>query len=148
MKQTPVELPEHCPATEAFSELDLTPLRPGWWRVNKEFRYRAACCFLIPFVDVPAGFECDLDSVPRLPLAYWLAKGRTIKGAVAHDWLYKSGRLSEGGAKVGRRMADRIFLAAMRDEGVHWRHRWPIWLMVRLFGWRGWYRYRRAEGRA
>ncbi len=76
---------------------------------------------------VPAGFVTDLDSVPRVPFAYLLFKGRARAAAALHDWLYCEGLVS-------RSEADAVFLDAMQATGVAWRHRWPIWLGVRLFG--------------
>jgi hypothetical protein len=143
-----LELPAYCEARGPFSELLLAPQRPGWWRLDVPFMYELPAALGYPadeIVVVPAGFECDLDSVPRLPLAYWLAKGRTVAAAVVHDWLYKSGRLYRGGPRVTRAAADRIFLAAMRDEGVAWRHRVLIYAAVRVAGWLPWRRYRCAQ---
>lgn len=142
-----LDIPLNCGAQGPFSALPLEALGPDRWRHIERFEYRPPAPLPGPVV-AEAGEETDLDSVPRLPLAYWLAKGRTIKAAAAHDALYRNGRLSPDGPKVPRRMADRIFLCAMRDEGVRPRYRWPIWLMVRAFGWRGWNRHRRAEARA
>jgi len=38
---------------------------------------------------IPAGFTCDLDTVARHlgPLYAWF-KGRTVLGAIVHDYLY------------------------------------------------------------
>lgn len=78
-------------------------------------------------VEVPAGYSTDLDSVPRIPIAYAWLKGRATKAAVIHDWLYYN--------KHNRKQADRIFLEAMKDEGVASWRRVPIYLAVRAFGW-------------
>ncbi len=147
MNKRPLDIPLNCRATGPFSALRLERIGPDLWRHLDRFEYRPPAPLPGPVV-AAADAVTDLDSVPRLPLAYWLAKGRTVKGAAAHDALYRNGRLWSEGPKVTRRVADRIFVAAMRDEGVRIRHRWPIWLMVRAFGWRGWNRYRRAEARA
>lgn len=141
-----LDIPLNCGAKGPFSALRLERIGPDRWRHTDRFEYHPPKPLPGPVV-AEANDETDLDSVPRLPLAYWLAKGRTVKGAAAHDALYRTGRLSRGGPEVTRRMADRIFLAAMRDEGVAWRHRNVIWLMVRLFGWWGWM-WHRLEGRA
>lgn len=77
---------------------------------------------------VPAGFRTDLDSVPRLPFAYWLLKGRSKRPAIVHDWLFYS--------QSGRAYADGVFLDAMADTGVPMWQRYPIYLAVRSFG--GW----------
>ena len=76
---------------------------------------------------VPAGFSTDLDSVPRIPLVYAYLKGRATKAAVIHDWLYHN--------KHPRKAADKVFLAAMKDEGIGMVRRNAIYRGVRLFGW-------------
>lgn len=61
-------------------------------------------------IAVPSGYVTDLASVPRLPLAYLVAGGRAPKSAVLHDYLYET--------RAGRDYADRVFLAAMKAEGI------------------------------
>lgn len=78
-------------------------------------------------VEVPSGYSTDLDSVPRIPIAYAWLKGRATKSAVIHDWLYYN--------KHDRKEADKIFLEAMKAEGVAAWRRWPIYSAVRAFGW-------------
>ena len=41
-------------------------------------------------ITLPRGFVTDYDSVPRLPLAYWLLGGKRHKAAVVHDFLYSN----------------------------------------------------------
>ncbi|WP_339615255.1 DUF1353 domain-containing protein [uncultured Gilvimarinus sp.] len=76
---------------------------------------------------VPAGFTCDTDSVPRLlgPLYAWF-KGRSILGAIVHDFCYRK--------KIPRAECDVLFLQAMTWEGVRKRYRYPIYYAVRAFG--------------
>lgn len=76
---------------------------------------------------IPVGFTCDLDSVPRRagPLHAWF-KGRSIIGAIVHDYCYGNG--------VDRAAADQYFLEVMEWEGVRKRYRKPIYWAVRLFG--------------
>lgn len=91
---------------------------------------------------VPANFRTDLDSVPRLPLAHLLLKGRTVTAAVVHDYAYEAGQL--GGKKITRAQADDLFRRLMKDEGVWWWRRALIYRGVRLGGWRPWGKYRKA----
>lgn len=84
---------------------------------------------------VPAGFPTDKDSVPRVPFAYWLFKGRSRRPPVVHDYLYAS--------QAGRAYADRVFLDAMKDRGMPARLRYPIYWAVRTFGW---WAYRKHKG--
>lgn len=84
---------------------------------------------------VPTGFISDLDSVPRIPWAYAAFKGRAVKAAVVHDYLYAT--------QAGKAYADRIFLDAMKDEKVPPYLRYPIYWGV-VFGGRSSYdRYRK-----
>jgi hypothetical protein len=75
---------------------------------------------------VPAGFNNDLASVPRLPFAYWLAGGTAEKAGVVHDYLYS--------VKAPRDLADEVFMACMRAEGVPGWRRSLMWGAVRAFG--------------
>lgn len=79
-------------------------------------------------ITVPAGFETDYASVPRLPFAYWLAGGTARKAAVVHDWLYRRGGST-------RAEADTVFREAMAASGQPWLRRSAMWAAVRLFGW-------------
>lgn len=66
---------------------------------------------------VPAGFRTDFASVPRVPMAYWLAGSTAHRPAVLHDFLV-------GSPLVSRRQADDIFLEAMLSLGMpRWRAR-------------------------
>lgn len=79
-------------------------------------------------IRVPVGFECDLGSVPRLPLAYLFFGGVADQAAALHDWLY-SGR-----ERVTRKQADTVFYEAMKaTRTAAWR-RYPMLWAVRLFG--------------
>jgi len=75
---------------------------------------------------VPTGFVTDMDSVPRIPLVYAAFKGRAVKAAVIHDYLYSE--------QLGKEFADRIFLDAMGHEGLPARVKYPIYWAVALFG--------------
>lgn len=79
-------------------------------------------------INVPAGFETDYASVPRIPLAYMLFGGVAKKAAVVHDYLYSTKML-------GRDMADAVFLDAMEASGVAWWRRRLMYRAVRVFGW-------------
>jgi hypothetical protein len=82
---------------------------------------------------VPTGFETDLASVPRLPLAYMLFGGVGDAAAVVHDFLYST-------QEVSREMADDVLEEAMRVSGVAGWRRYPMWFGVRLFGGSHWKR--------
>ena len=86
---------------------------------------------------VPLGFETDLDSVPRIPLAYWLAKGRAFKSAILHDWLYFEG--------YPREFADDVMFGAMIAEEVTEGFRELIYAGVRAGGWHAYNKHRARE---
>jgi hypothetical protein len=83
---------------------------------------------------IPKGFESDLDSVPRLPLAYWLMKGRAFKSAWLHDFLYATG--------APRKYADEAIKAGMEAEKVGAVYRTFIYGGVRAGGWKAYNEWR------
>lgn len=97
----------------------------GRWVLLEDLVYDSdiANCRII----VPAGFETDLASVPRLPLVYWLTGGKATAAAVVHDWLYTLG-------KMPRDMADQVFREACRASKVSGWTRFLMWAGVRIGG--------------
>lgn len=79
-------------------------------------------------ITVPAGFETDFASVPRLPLVYLLAGNTARKSAVLHDYLYRHHEM------CSRADADAVFDEAMGVTGQPWWRRKLMWAGVRLFG--------------
>ncbi|KRB73434.1 DUF1353 domain-containing protein [Noviherbaspirillum sp. Root189] len=77
---------------------------------------------------VPTGFETDLASVPRLPVAYLLFGGVGDAAAVVHDYLYTT-------QEVSRKVADDVLAEAMKVSGISAWRRGPMWIGVRMFGW-------------
>ena len=66
-------------------------------------------------VEVPAGFVTDFASVPRAPVAYFLAGGEGNRAAVVHDYFCQT-------KEVPRRVADDVFYEALIASGVDaWR---------------------------
>ena len=130
--------------SDRFSDLYLVPHGGGYFRLVQPFVYMLPADLADelggPLVHVPEGFITDLDSVPRLPLVYWLAKGRTVLATLPHDWLYVAARLTPDPASppVTREQADRVMRAAMLDEGVAWPWRRLIYRAIRVGGAGGW----------
>lgn len=79
-------------------------------------------------IEVPAGFETDLASIPRL--LHWMipVNGKHRAAAIIHDYLYTIRDRS-------RAEADAIFLEAMKESGVRWTQRRAMYLGVRMGGW-------------
>jgi hypothetical protein len=78
-------------------------------------------------ITVPAGFQTDLASVPRLPLVFLLAGDCAREAAVVHDYLYST-------HEVDRATADAVLLEASAATGVPWWRRQLMWAGVRLGG--------------
>ena len=122
---------------EFLTPLVTKHLRPGWAMVTQPFVVSSDR--LGGTHVVPAGFEFDWDSVPRLPFVHAWLKGRAEKSACLHDHLYRYGAGPRG--KISRRTADLAMLDAMKAEGVSRRHRWLIYAGIRAGGWPAWRRH-------
>lgn len=81
---------------------------------------------------VPAGFHTDLASVPRVPIAYWLAGGTSNEAAAVHDYLYTAPH------PVPRNIADAVLREASAVTSVPAWRRWLMWAGVRLGGAKHW----------
>jgi len=79
-------------------------------------------------VEVPQGFVTDFASIPSALHFIVQPFGRHAPAAVLHDYLYAVGQ------KKARRLADRLFLNAMREAGVPALRRSLMYRMVRFFG--------------
>jgi len=123
------------------SPLIVSPTEKGDWILVQPFTYHVGAKDSGYTITVPAGFETDFASVPKifwfLPAWAWIHKA-----AILHDWLYKCKELF--GEPVSRAMVDLIYLEAAL---VDWRNHRSRWIMahsqywaVRLFGWLAWRR--------
>lgn len=97
----------------------------GLWRLVEPLVYQSDMAGQT-FV-VPAGFETDLASVPRLPVVYLLAGGTSNEAAVVHDFLYTV-------HLVSRAVADAVLREASAVTGVPAWRRWLMFWGVRLGG--------------
>jgi hypothetical protein len=79
-------------------------------------------------VEVPLGFVTDFASIPSFFHFIVQPFGRHAPAAVLHDYLYAIGQ------NKARRLADRLFLNAMKDAGVPALRRSLMYRMVRFFG--------------
>ncbi len=76
---------------------------------------------------VPAGFQTDFASVPRIFVWLLPRYGKYTKAAILHDWL--CARVREG--TFDRADADGLFRRSMRELGVPFVRRWLMWAAVR-----------------
>jgi hypothetical protein len=76
---------------------------------------------------VPAGFQTDLASVPRLPLVFLLAGDCAREAAIVHDYLYST-------HLIDRKTADAVLREASACTGVSALRRWLMWAGVRIGG--------------
>jgi hypothetical protein len=96
----------------------------GIWRLTVPLVFESD---EIGHVVVPSGFETDFASVPRIPVAYFVAGDTARYAAVVHDYLYSE-------RTVSREVADGVFLEAMKTSGVSWWRRALMHRAVRMFG--------------
>lgn len=83
------------------------------WSLTSDLVYQSD--LLAKTLTVPRGFHTDLASVPRVPLAYWVAGGTGNRAAVVHDYLVRK-------KIVDRPLADLVFKEALLASGVdRWR---------------------------
>ena len=87
-------------------------------------------------VEIPNKYPTDLASIPRIPLlrTLFLKNGRHRPAAVPHDYLCRRSYVADYEDPLEafpRRLADRIFLEAMKFVGVKRRVRYPMYWAVR-----------------
>lgn len=106
--------------------LDVRLLPDGRWELLTEWRYLSAVTQKA--YTIFPGFTTDFASVPRVPIAYWLAGNTAHLASVVHDYLYVNG-------EEPKDICDAIFAEIMeRTPGFpKWRIK-LMWLAVHLFG--------------
>ena len=67
-------------------------------------------------IEVPAGFNTDFASVPRLPIVYMLYGDRAHRESVVHDYLYRIDAVPPATYD----QANDVFLEAMECRGKSW----------------------------
>lgn len=77
---------------------------------------------------VPVGFRTDFASIPRPLQGFLDAVNDVAPAALVHDFLYTCGMFER------REYADRVFLDALRANGVGWIRARTLWAGVRLGG--------------
>ena len=97
------------------------------FEVIEDFRYRSER----GLITVPSGFLTDGASIPRIFWNILSPFGSYFPAALIHDFLYS--KASDKHAFT-RRIADRLFLIAMKEIGVGWLTRRIIYRAVRSAG--------------
>lgn len=91
--------------------------------------------------EIPAGFICDLYSVP-LPLSVFIPRDeQDNRPALIHDWLYATVGLRADAAspsRFTRAQADETLRLACQRCGIPALRSWSIHTGVRLGGWIPW----------
>lgn len=109
-------------------------------KLTESFTYHVGSEWSDEDITVPAGFECDGQSYPRL---FWFIdhpQGDGAKAGFIHDYLYwLNGRVLPGTERnYDRKQADAIYLEALMVSGVSkWRSRFR-YRMLRMFGGLAW----------
>ena len=111
-----------------LDDLDVEKVNETTWKLMTDFIYITDLLrYSGRVVVVPAGFETDFASVPRIPFIYDLVGRRGDKAATIHDYLYSN-------PICDRKTADQIFKEALIVEGVPKYMVWIMYLGVRIFG--------------
>ena len=108
------------------------------WVVTRPLIYNSE--LLNDQIIVPAGFETDLASVPRIPFVFWFWGGRAHREAILHDALYRA----DFPIEVSFSMANSVFLEAMKARGKPWNMRYPMYAGVSIGGY--WSYHKRLVG--
>lgn len=106
-----------------------------WWILHEPLVYQLIGAEQIK-ITVPAGFESDFASVPRIPVCYLFFANEFQEGAVVHDYLYRTGI-------TDRRTSDRILQEIIIEAGYSKNFAWYVYAGVRIGGWKKWREYRR-----
>lgn len=84
-------------------------------------------------IRVPAGFETDLTSSPRILWPIVPPHGRSAKAAILHDFLLSKCTFESTGKGLSRKQADNIFLIALLVLGYSHSHALALFQGVRLW---------------
>ena len=88
-------------------------------------------------VAVPAGFETDFASVPRVPFIYEMFGDRAHREAVLHDYLYRI----DAKTSASYAQANSVFYEAMMLRGKKFVIRHGMYWGVVLGGWTAFHKH-------
>jgi hypothetical protein len=106
----------------------------GRWRLHEGFIYVIGDYKTGTQLVIPAGFDTDFASIPRVFWNVLPPYGKYGKAAVVHDYLYRE----QPGT---RKDADDVFLEAMGVLGVSKETKNIMYSAVRAFGGSSWDKY-------
>lgn len=89
-------------------------------------------------IEVPADFETDFNSTPRM-LWWWFPPTSYPEAGVVHDYLYRNPGV------LNRQQCDAVHRLILKLEGMRESKRNAAYAGLRIGGWRPWNRYRRAD---
>lgn len=111
------------------------------WRTTREIVYFVGRLGSGWAITIPAGFETDGASVPRLLWMFFPPLGGDYdEAAVLHDYLYRTAFMC-----LERVVADAILIEAMKVCQTGALARWCIFAGVRAGGWVTYRRYRKGQ---
>jgi hypothetical protein len=98
----------------------------GTWRLCKPLVYESDV--LKDVIQVPAGFQTDFASVPRIPIIFDILGDRGDLAGVVHDYLYDK----QCTINTDRKTADKVLKEALIAQGVTAWMAWVMYLGVRI----------------
>ncbi len=111
-----------------ITKLNLKYFDYNKWQLVENYGYMILEYTII----VPAGFITDLASTPKILWNIFEPFGKGyLKASVIHDYLYSKDCVYEF---MDRKIADKIFLEIMKENGVNFIKRQVMYRAVRLFG--------------
>jgi hypothetical protein len=111
-----------------LTDLEVRCIDDGRWKLDAPLVYESD---IAGRIEVPAGFETDFASVPRVPIFYTLFGDRAHREAVLHDYGYRCDSIPV----MERSTVDDLFLEAMKERGKGFMVRYAMYWGVRLGGW-------------
>jgi hypothetical protein len=105
---------------------------------------------------VPAGFECDGESIPACLASLVPPFGVSRRGAVIHDYLYKNAAFYApvephkssvrcAWIRVDRKTADLVYKELLIAAKLQTWRAWNRYIQLRLYGWIAWNNHRKAK---
>lgn len=104
----------------------------GKWMLTESLEYYSI--LLNETITVPKGFETDLASIPLFFRSVLPVNGNHRLPAVLHDYFYSLKGKLPSSKPISRRMADKVFLEAMKLSKVGFWKRQAMYRAVRFGG--------------